>query len=53
MIGTNGIEKDLVHGTLGVVWEKGLVGLSVSKVLIWSGGDTEGLALMFLSFAVL
>ena len=25
LIGTNGIEKDLVHGPPGLVWGKGLV----------------------------
>ena len=50
LIGTNGIEKDLVHGPPGLVWGKGLVWLSVSEVLIWSGRETEGLVLVFMSF---
>ena len=50
LVGTNGIEKDLVHGPPGLVWGKGLVWLSVSEVLIWSGRETEGLVLVFMSF---
>ena len=53
LIGTNGIEKDMVHGPPGLVWGKGLAWLSVSEVLIWSGRETEGLVLIFLSFALL
>ena len=51
LVGTNGIEKDLVHGPPGLVWGKGLAWLSVSEVLIWLGRETEGLVLIFLSFA--
>ena len=50
--GTNGIEKNLVHEPSGLVWGKGLAWLSVSEVLIWSGRETEGLVLIFLSFAL-
>ena len=52
-IGTNEIETDLFHGSAGLAWGKGLVSLSVSEVLIWWGRETEGLVLIFLSFAVL
>ena len=41
LTGTNGIEKDMVHGPPGLVWGKGLVWLSVSEVLIWSGRKTR------------
>ena len=53
LFGINRIEKELVHGPPGLVWGKVLVWLSVSKDLIWSGRETEGLVLIFLSFAVL
>ena len=53
LIGTNGIEKDLVHGSPGLVWGKRLAWLSASEILIWSGRETEGLVLIFLSFALL
>ena len=53
LIGTNGIEKNLVHGPPRLVWGKGLVWLSMKEVLIWSRREAEGLVLIFLSFAVL
>ena len=53
LIGTNAIEKDLVYGPPELAWGKGLVWLSVSEVLIWSGRETEHLVLIFFSFAVL
>ena len=52
LIGINRIEKNLVHEPSGLVLGKGLAWLSVSEVLIWSERETEGLVLIFLSFAL-
>ena len=53
LIGTKGIENGLIHGSSGLASKQGLVWLSVSGVLIWSGRKTVGLVSIFLSFAVL